>query len=160
MIISDATALIVLINIERFDILKMMFSTIIIAQEVYEEVSIKPSAKKYIDAEIENGFLHKETYQDKNLFKEINFILDKGESASIALAIEKKLPLIIDEKKGRKFAEQSGVEIIGLVGILRFLYIEQKLDEHEILEIIKHLNQSDFRISKSLIESVMLVKNG
>ena len=155
MIISDATALIVLINIDRFELFKMMFENIILTQEVYDEVSVKPSAKKFIDAEIEANFLRIENYQDKKAFKEINFILDRGESASIALAIERKIPLIIDEKKGRKFAEYCGVEIIGLVGILRFIYVHKLLSKKEVLDIIEALNQSDFRISKKLMKSIV-----
>jgi len=55
-------------------------------------------------AEITQGFISIESYEDDSLFKEINYILDGGESASITLAIEKELPLIIDERKGRRFA--------------------------------------------------------
>lgn len=155
MIVSDATALIVLINIDRFELFKMMFENIILTQEVYDEVTVKQSAKKFMDAEIEAGFLSIENYVDKQAFKEINFILDSGESASIALAIEKKLPLIIDEKKGRKFAEHCGVEIIGLVGILRYIYVHKLLRKQEVLEIIESLNQSDFRISQKLMKSIL-----
>jgi len=154
-IVSDATALIVLINIDRFELFKMMFENIIMPQEVYDEVTVKPSAKKFIDAEIKSAFLSIVNYEDKQAFKEINFVLDKGESASIALAIEKKLPLIIDEKKGRKFAESCGVEIIGLVGILKFLYASKRLTKQEVLETIESLNQSDFRISEKLMKSII-----
>jgi predicted nucleic acid-binding protein len=154
-IISDATALIVLINIDRFELFKMIFSSIIMPQEVYDEVTVKPSAKKFIDAEIKAGFLSIENYEDKKTFKEINFILDKGESAAIALAIEKKLPLIIDEKKGRRFAQRNGIEIIGLVGILKFLYVNKSLTKKEVLEIIESLNQSNFRISEKLMKSIV-----
>jgi len=154
-IVSDATALIVLINIDRFKLFRMMFKNIIMPQEVYDEVTVKPSAKKFIDAEIKSGFLSVENYENKQAFKEICFILDKGESASIALAIEKQLALIIDEKKGRKFAESCGVEIIGLVGILKFLYASKRLAKKEVLEIIESLNQSDFRISEKLMKSII-----
>ena len=155
MIVSDATALIVLINIDRFELLRMMFEHIILTQEVYDEVTVRPSSKNYIDTEIKAGFIRIENYKDKNAFKEISFILDKGESASIALAIEKKLPLIIGEKKSRKFAQRCGVKIIGLVGILRFIYVNEMLAKTELLEIIEHLNQSDFRISEKLMESIL-----
>ncbi len=155
MIISDATILITLINIDEFRILKIFIDSIIIPLEVYEEVSLKPSAKKYMDHEISEGFIAVESYKSSSLFKEINYILDAGESASIALAIEKKLPLIIDEKKGRKFAQKQGVEIIGLVGILRFLYVENHLNKEELLAIIKKLNGSDFRISSKLLDLIL-----
>jgi len=85
----------------------------------------------------------------------INYILDRGESASIALALEKKLPLIIDEKRGRKFAQKQGIEIIGLIGILRFLYIEKRLTKDEILAIIDKLNSSGFRVTHKLLDLIL-----
>ena len=155
MIISDATILITLINIDEFRVLKLFIDSIIIPHEVYAEVSQKPSAKKYLNSEINEGFISIESYESDVLFREINYILDGGESASIALAIEKELPLIIDERKGRKFAQKQGIEIIGLVGILRFLYIEKRLSKTEILAIIEKLNNSGFRISSKLLNLIL-----
>jgi len=155
MIISDATALITLINIDEFSILELFIEKITITNEVYKEVIKKESAKKYLDCQIDEGFIAVESYKSLTLFKELNYLLDTGESASIALAIEKKLPLIIDEKKGRKFAQKQGIEIIGLVGILRFLYVEKRLTQEETLNIIKKLNASDFRISDKLLTLIL-----
>ena len=155
MIISDATILITLINIDEFRVLKLFIDSIIIPHEVYKEVSQKPSAKNYLDREINNGFISIDSYKDNSLFREINYILDGGESASITLAIEKQLPLIIDERKGRRFAQKQGVEIIGLVGILRFLYVENRLSQEEVLAIIEKLNGSDFRVSSKLLGLIL-----
>jgi len=157
MIISDATILITLINIDEFSILKLFVDEIIITNEVYNEVSQKPNAKRYIDNEIDNGFILIDSYKSFDLFREINYILDIGESASITLAIERNLPLIIDEKKGRRFAQKQGVEVIGLVGILRFLYIEEKLSYDDTLNIVNKLNNSDFRISDKLLALIFEV---
>ena len=88
MIISDATILITLINIDEFRVLKLFIDSIIIPLEVYSEVSNRVSAKNYLDLEIEEGFISVETYKSNSLFREINYILDSGESASITLAIE------------------------------------------------------------------------
>ena len=155
MIISDATILITLINIDEFSILKLFIEKLTITNEVYKEVSKKENAKKYLDHQIAKGFISMESYKSLSLFKELNYLLDAGESASIALAIEKNLPLIIDEKKGRKFAQKQGIEIIGLVGILRFLYVEKRLSQEETLNIIKKLNASDFRISDKLLTLIL-----
>jgi len=154
-IVSDATAIITLINIDRFEILKLMFEHIIMPSEVYDEVTLKLRAKKYLDQEIESGFVKIKQYKDRQLFKEINFVLDKGEAASITLALEYKKPLIIDEKKGRNFAKKQGIEIIGLIGILRYLYLNDKMNEKETKEVIESLNASDFRISSKLITLIM-----
>ncbi len=155
MIIADATVLITLINIDEFRLLKLFVDHIIIPKEVYAEASQQVTAQKFLDAEIASGFLSVESYQNVTMFNEIHYILDKGESASITLAVEKGLPFIIDEKKGRKFAQMQGVEIIGLVGIIRFLYLEKQLDETEVLMIIEKLNRSDFRISQKLLGFIL-----
>ncbi len=155
MIIADATVLITLINIDEFDVLKLFIDQVIIPDEVYHEVSRTASAKRYLDHEIDSCFIQVAQYQDKQLFKDINYILDDGESASVTLALERKLPLIIDEKKGRRFAQQLGVEIIGLVGILRFLYRDGRLSEAETAEIVKKLNDSNFRISPDLLDLIL-----
>ena len=155
MIISDATILITLINIDEFRVLKLFVDRIIIPSEVYNEISQKTSAKNYLDTQIDEAFISVENYANMVLFREINYILDDGESASITLAIERGLPLIIDEKKGRKFAQKQGIEIIGLVGILRFLYSDNRLSRDEILRIIKKLNNSNFRISPKLLDLIL-----
>ncbi|HIP50769.1 MAG TPA: hypothetical protein EYG94_01670 [Campylobacterales bacterium] len=155
MIISDATILITLINIDEFRVLKLFIDKIIIPHEVYNEVSRKASAKKYIDTQIDEAFISVECYEDFKLFKEINYLLDAGESASIALGLERNLPLIIDEKKGRRFAKKQGVEIIGLVGILRFLYSDRRLSKEETISIVKKINGSDFRISSKLLALIL-----
>jgi len=155
MIIADSTVLITLINIDEFEILKLFIEKVTITNEVYNKISMQPITKKFIDKEIAKGFIAVKPYKSKQLFKEINFILDAGESSSIALALEENLPLIIDEKKGRKFAKVQGIEVIGLVGILRYLYVEKILNYKRVKEIIEKLNRSDFRISQKLLEIIL-----
>ena len=155
MIVSDSTILITLINIDEFELLESFVKNIIITKEVYEEVSQRIYAKNFIDAKLDDGYIQIKNYSNQQLFYEISTILDKGESVSITLAIEKSLPLIIDEKKGRRFAKAQGIEVVGLIGILRYLYIEKKLSKKESLEIIKKLNNSNFRIDKKLVELIL-----
>jgi len=155
MIISDATTLIALIKIDALDVLKLFTEHITLPPEVYAEVTRKPHAKETMDREIAQGFFTVESYEDISRFTSYRLILDAGESAAIVLAQEKNLPLIIDEKKGRNFARAHGVEIIGLIGILRFLYRKKRLDREEIITLIAHLNDSDFRINKQLLEWII-----
>jgi len=155
MIISDATVLITLINIDRFDILTKFIDKIYITTEIYKEISQRVYAKKFIDSYIHTNFIEIKEYNNKQLFRELHTILDIGESSAIALALETNLPLIIDEKKGRRFAKSKGVEIVGLVGIIRYLYVSNILDTNEVVDIIKLLNQSDFRITQSLLDMIL-----
>ena len=155
MIVSDATTLIALINIDRFDLLRQFVDALIVPREVYDEVAKRPSAQKVLDDEISQGFLSIASYDDAELFGQINFILDAGESAAITLAIERNLPLIIDERKGRRFAQKQGIEIIGLVGILRFLHLDGRTHQEEIAQVIGMLNKAGFRMSEALVEMVL-----
>jgi len=155
MIISDATTLIALIKIDALDIFKLFTEHITLPPEVYAEVTRKPYARETMDREIAQGFFTVESYEDISRFTSYRLILDAGESAAIVLAQEKNLPLIIDEKKGRNFARTHGVEIIGLVGILRFLYLQKRLNKEEIVILIRQLNDSDFRISKQLLDWII-----
>lgn len=155
MIVSDSTVLITLINIDEFRILKAFVKTVIIPQEVYKEVTQKEYAKNYLEKQIKQGYVIVEQYKDSSLFNAIHTELDSGESAAITLALEKGFPLVIDEKKGRKYAQEKGIEIVGLVGILRFLYLENKMSKSEIVKIIDALQKSDFRISKSLLNMIL-----
>jgi len=155
MIVSDSTVLITLINIDEFRILKVFVKTVIIPYEVYTEVAQKEDARNYLDREIKEGFVLIEKYKDSLLFNTIHTELDSGESAAITLSLEKNLALIIDEKKGRKYANDKGIEIVGLVGILRFLYIENKISKSDVVKIVDALKKSDFRISQSLLNMIL-----
>lgn len=155
MIVSDSTTLIALINIDRFDILEFFRKPIIITQEVYDEVSVQIYAKKVIDLKTREQILQTWSVKDKTIQKELKIVLDAGEASSIAIAIENKLPLIIDEKKGRKIAKNLGVEVVGLIGILKFLYKKRHLQENETLKIIDELKTVGFYITNDLATFIL-----
>ena len=68
---------------------------------------------------IKNGWIRVEIAQ---ISPELELILGRSEAEAIMLAEKLKLPLIIDEKKGRKIAERRGIKIIGTLGILLKAY--------------------------------------
>lgn len=105
-IISDTSCLILLDKIEELDILNKLFGTIITTREVAEEFG-EPLPLWFE--------LRQPT--DKNYQSIIEASVDKGEASAIALAIElEDCLLIIDDLKGRKFAHQLGLSIIGTIG--------------------------------------------
>lgn len=156
MIVSDSTALITLINIDEFEILKYFAQQIIIPIEVYDEVSVKKKEpSQFLDTQIDTRFVAVMPYSDQSLFDELHILLDCGESASIVLASERRLPLLIDEKKGRRVAQNMGIEIVGLIGIVRFLYQNGQISKKRTKRLLEKLDASNFRISKNLIDLVL-----
>jgi predicted nucleic acid-binding protein len=107
-IISDTSCLILLDKIGELDLLHKLFGTITTTAEVADEFG-QP---------LPSWFELKQP-TDKNYQSIIEASVDKGEASAIALAIElDDCLLIIDDLKGRKFAQQLGLTIIGTFGII------------------------------------------
>lgn len=154
-VISDSTTLISLINIERLGLLFKFTKTIIITQAVYKEVSQPRHAKNVLDDSIEKKQVIVKTVDKNEDLKLLLIRLDQGESESILLAQKENLPLIIDEKKGRSVAQEFGIKIIGLVGILLVLKKKKLLSNDEIIDIVGELRKVEFRVSESLLDFLL-----
>ena len=154
-VISDSTTLISLLNIERLELLFKFSDTIIITPSVYSEVTIHKSSKRILDEYITLSKVIILEVKNIKKVKELLIRLDLGESESIVLAEEQKLPLIIDEKKGKKIALSFGLDAIGLVGILLVYKKRGYLSSDEIIEIVKELREVSFRVSDKLLELLL-----
>jgi len=144
-IISDTSCLILLDKIGEIELLHGLFGEIITTQEVANEfglplpswIDIKgPSNKKYQSI--------------------IEASVDKGEASAIALAVEfDDCLLIIDDLKGRKFANQLGLTITGTLGVI----VDAKLANiiPSVKPLIERIKNTNFRISER-IEAAILLK--
>ncbi len=101
-----------------------------------------------------------EIKQPHNLHSQlqIHSSLDEGEASAIALALElNNCLLIIDDLKGRKYARQAGLTIIGTIGII----VEAKLAGiiTSVKPILAKIKGANFRITKQL-EALIIKKAG
>lgn len=137
-IISDTSCLILLDNIGELSILNKLFGNITTTSEVAGEFG------RLLPPWIEI----KEPI-NKNYQSIIEASLDKGEASAIALAIElDNCLLIIDDLKGRKFAHQLGLTIIGNIGVI----VDAKLAGiiPSIKPILSKIKSTNFRITEQL----------
>ena len=155
MVISDSTTLISLINIERFKLLFQFADSVMITPSVYSEVSVHKSAKRILDHHIFLSKVVVHHVKNSKKIKELCIRLDLGESESIVLAEEKNLPLVIDEKRGKKIALSFGLETIGLVGILLVYKKKGYLSNEEIVEVVNELKKVSFRVSDTLLRLLL-----
>ena len=94
-IISDTSCLILLDKIGELNLLNKLFGQVTVTQEIANEFRKELSGWFKIEGPINK------TYQ-----KILEASLDKGEASAIAFAIEQEdCLLIIDDLKGRKYAE-------------------------------------------------------
>lgn len=143
-VVSDATALIVLSKIERYDLLSNLWESVLLPREVWEEINAKTFRTHPI--------LNVVDAPDNATRKALSLILDVGESAAIALAHQDNLVLIIDEKKGRKWAKNIGIRVIGLIGIVLINLERGLITSNDAREIIVRCNEIGFRVSQSVQE--------
>lgn len=107
-IISDTSCLILLHKIGELELLQKLFQNVFITPEIVNEYDLPLPNWVIIESPTNK------TYQ-----RILEASLDKRESSAIALSLEKTDPLlIIDDLKGRKFAEKLGLKITGTLGIL------------------------------------------
>jgi predicted nucleic acid-binding protein len=115
-IVSDTSVITNLKQIGQLEILEKLFKRVIVPQKVSEELLRIEGRDQLFE---ENSWLEVRETLNKPLYEKLLKRVDPGEAESIALALENKADLLlIDEKKGRKVAEEYGLAITGLVGIL------------------------------------------
>jgi len=149
-VIADSSTLITLLDTENFTLLFELFSEIIISDEVYNEITYKFNHKQTIDRYLCSSKMKMQRVEHDALYEMLIKRLDAGESESIALAKKENMPLIIDERKGRKTAQSLGIPIIGFVGIVLQLLKSKIIVKKDAIEIVKEVEENDFRLSKSL----------
>ncbi len=152
MIVSDSTTLIILLDLDKMHLLSNLFPKIIIPEAVYQEISFKKTLKKTLK---ETRFIEVRQAKKSELLETLTMMLDQGESEAIALAVELKLKLIIDEKKGRKIAINQGVEIIGLLGIIYLNAVKGFLTITQAKAFLNHAIDHGYRINQTLVDNML-----
>jgi len=146
-IISDTSCLILLDKIGELSILNKLFGNITTTSEVANEFG----------QQLPPWFEIKEP-NDKNYQAIIEASVDKGEASAIALAIElDDCLLIIDDLKGRKFAHQLGLTIIGTIGVIVDAKIAGIIPS--VKPILSKIKSTNFRITEKL-ELLILKRAG
>lgn len=147
-VVSDSTTLIVLHDLQKLEYLTQIFEHVFLPRAVYDELNYKNSFT------LPNGFEVVEIRRDEN-YELLCSLLDAGESQAIALSLQKSLPLIIDEKKGRKIAQNLGIKILGLLGVLYLNIKKGFLTPQEAEAFLARAQENGYRISQKLIDEML-----
>lgn len=150
-VVADTSPINYLLLINQIDLLPRLFQQIIIPDVVRDEM-LDPDAPPVLQQWIAKppSWL---TVQTVPIIDTTLSSLDPGEQAAITLA--QTLPadlLIIDERLGRQIAEERGIAIIGTLGIL-----DDAADQGliNLAEVIAQLQQTNFRVSRRIIQALL-----
>ncbi len=150
-VVSDTSSISNLLQIGLIELL----------HQLYGEITITPAVERELFAIDEQGDAIKHiewikvvTPTDQKMILKLLEDLDLGESESIALALEHTAKyLIIDEYLGRQIADQLGIRIVGILGIL--IQAKQEGLITEVKMHIEQLRKIGFRINQKLVEHVL-----
>jgi predicted nucleic acid-binding protein len=137
-IISDTSCLIILNKIGELDLLRQLYNTVTITQDILLEYG--EQLPDWIEVQQAN-----DQYRQQLLEMQI----DKGEASAIALALETADNIVIlDDWKARKLAERLGVSVTGTLGVII------KAKNNGLIPSIKpyldKIRETNFRISEEL----------
>lgn len=152
-VVSDTSPILYLLLIDQIELLPRLYNQVIIPQIVRAEMiatEAPPELRQWIGAPPAWLTVQAVTFEPDAVLQRLN----PGEQAAIALAEQLKADLLlIDEKAGRQAAIQRGLKITGVLGIL---------DEAATLDLIDlpgaiiRLQQTNFRVSPSLIQTLLV----
>lgn len=160
-IIADASPLIALVKIERLELLQKLYQQVWIPEAVKNELHLDsdmPGARRLKQA-MESGWLQcKKQEYPQQAYRQLSLILDTGEVEAILLAESQKQRqgyrfLLIDERKGRKIAQNKGLVIAGsgtvLLAAKRKGYLDSVKNELEAMQ------NCGYRISDALKQRIL-----
>lgn len=154
-VVCNATPLIGLASINRFDLLPKLFGQINISQAVYNEAVVVGRSEGGAKDEITAAtWIKTISVHDKLAVDVLLDEMDLGEAETIVLARELQADLVLmDEKKGRRKLAQMGLTKIGTVGIL--LKAKQEGLLPQIAPDLLKLRKQGFSISQPVIDEVL-----
>lgn len=152
-IVSDTTSLIVLEGLSAFDLLAKVFDSVLIPQAVFNELVVgSPTIAQDLQA---LGCVEIFQLPNSEQLQALLLILDQGEAEAITLALDKQLPILIDERKGRAVAQQKGLIVTGFVGLL-VLATQRKAITHQVAkQLLDQAMKNGFRLSDQLYQQVL-----
>jgi predicted nucleic acid-binding protein len=153
-VVSDTTALIVLAAQQRLDLFAGCFERVLLPDAVYREwLAGDPDVAGIVP---QRSWLEVVSVDEVPLLAELRTLLDPGEAEALALARQRHLPLIVDEKKGRRVARMMGIPVLGLVGVLLLAVQREILDSDSAKQILVNAKERGFHLSNGLYEAFIM----
>ncbi len=144
--ISNSSPLIHLSRLSKIGYVRKVFPSLAIPVTVRSEAIEKGNSEGYLDALTlvkmeDEGWLKTVKLSSASSVKtarELTYELGRGEAEAIALALEKKDRLLMDDQKGRQIANLYGVETTTTLGLLLELLVDGVLTKEDYRRNVKN----------------------
>ncbi len=156
-VVSDTTPIISLLKVNRLDLLKKLYGSVLIPRAVFNELTSNNDYQTEAEIISQSDFVECHDVRNTQALIILQAVtpLDLGESEAIILAQERQADvLLMDEAKGRKVAQQLNIPLSGALGVLIDSFDSGLLVKSEVSECLNILQQAGRRISGHLINKV------
>lgn len=155
LIVSNTSPISNLAAIGEISLLQKIYPKILIPSLVYTELMHCQEIQHMVSALVNVGWLNIQDPDDLKRIQTLRQVLDSGEAAAIALALECNADrLLIDERLGRSVAAQYGLKVRGILGILVNAK-KQKLIPSTKQLLDRLIHDAGFRVSQRLYERTL-----
>ena len=156
-VVADAGPLIALAKLERMGLLADFFSEVLIPETVAAECRVDSSrvdALRILEALGQPPFRVVSLAESPRL-QTYAKLLDPGEAQALLLAEQHRLPVLIDERKGRREAGRMGIEVIGTGALL--VAAKRKGVVDEVRPLLESPVCQGYRLSERLQKALLTI---
>jgi predicted nucleic acid-binding protein len=154
-VVSDASSLISMAAVGRLELLHTLYGTIVIPEGVYQEIAARGAGRPGANEVSTSPWVERRAVQNGPLVAALMARLGPGEAEAIALAVEAQANfLLMDERLGRAEAARIGLQVLGLLGVLKHAKSQGHLGA--IKPVLDELvTKAGIRLSPSLYTRVL-----
>lgn len=151
-VVANNTPLVALWVLGRVDLLRDLFGEVLIPESVHQEfLATERSVRQQA---LDNAPWIQATALDQPRRALAFAGLDRGEADVLALAEERQARLvIIDERRGRRYARRMGFPLTGTLGVL--LLAKERSLVPRVAPLIEELREAGLYISQGLVEEML-----
>jgi predicted nucleic acid-binding protein len=152
-VVSDTSPILSLALIERLDLLRDLYGSIVIPEAVRQEIMVADHSGTQEVAQAD--WIITRPIDPSAVMKLLQREVDRGEAEAIGLALQLKADvLLIDERKARKLAQYLELNVVGLLDVLH------EAKQRQLIPTIKPvlddlLTRARFRLSHKLYQRTL-----
>ena len=162
-VISDSTPLITLMKAAKLNILQGLFGEVRIPAAVFTELTSNKAFREEAELIENSDFIRvvRVENDERVAFLQRATGLDRGESEAIVYADEVKADLLLmDERAGRRVAQNMDLPMTGSVGILVKAFQVGLMTEQEAEAAFQRIRNTNRRVSDRLIQDALDIIRG
>jgi predicted nucleic acid-binding protein len=152
LIVSDTTSLVVLEELGMLGLPCQLFESVLLPQAVLQELQAgSPNVANQLG---QAGCFEVVELAPSERLAGLLLVLDRGEAEAITLAVERQLPILLDERKGRSVALGLHLVVTGFCGLLMLAARKKVLPPSRAQSLLDQAISNGFRLSDKLYGQV------